>query len=75
MDDVGETMVPADVGDGAVAALEHEPNLQMDKKGIMKDRKGSAQLMRWVYETSNSSITVAERLEKSKWEVAKHQRM
>lgn len=74
MDDFGETIAPADMGDGAVASFEQKLHLQLGSGFIIKDRKGSTQLMRWVYETSNTNITVAERLEKSKLEVAKRQR-
>jgi hypothetical protein len=36
---------------------------------------GGSQLQLWAYETSNASITIAERLEKANWEAERLERL
>jgi hypothetical protein len=40
-----------------------------------KEEEARNQLMKWAYETSSANMTLAERLEKSRWELERVERL
>lgn len=47
--------------------------IQYDTSSNLQDSQ--VQLQQWAYQTSNSHLTVAERLEKANWETKRHERL
>ena len=55
-----------------VTAFQQESHF---KDAHIRGRENASQLIIWVYDTSNSNLTVAERLEKSRWEAERLESM
>lgn len=72
----GDTYENAATADGDHAGVyENDAYIQGETDAVIQSGADAPQLQTWVYEVYNANLTLAERLEKGKWEVACYERL
>jgi hypothetical protein len=59
---------------GQTSDISSETSVRENIMGLGQ-KKDQVQVQNWLYETSNTNITLAERLEKMKWETKRYEKL